>query len=268
VNAVLYDVALTAYIGATGTAISALAWRSDGLARLTTLLMQAGWVCHTAALAARGVELGRVPLATVPELVSVVIWAAVLLELWAERRLQSPALAAFVLPVVLALGLALPTELRAFALGPRVRNAWVWAHATLALIGLAALVLNFAGALMYLLQERQLKAKHPGRLYYGLPSLEVLDRLSLRTLTLGFPFLTAALLLGVVWAGTAWGSVLTYDPVALLSPLAWVVYATTLSGRLTGWWRGRRAAYFSVAGFCMLLLTLGAGLMLQGRHGS
>jgi hypothetical protein len=36
---------------------------------------------------------------------------------------------------------------------------------SLALVGLAALVVNFAGALMYLLQERQLKAKRPGTWY-------------------------------------------------------------------------------------------------------
>ena len=267
-NAVLYDVALTAYIAATGTAIGSLLSRRDGLGRATTLLTRAGWVCHTAALAVRGAELGRVPLTTVPEVVSVMIWAAVLFELWAERRFRMPALAAFVLPVVLMLGLALPTELRALALSPGLRNAWIWAHVVLSLVGLAALVLNFAGAVMYLLQERQLKRKTPGSLYYRLPSLETLDRLSVRTLSIGFPFLTAGLLLGVVWAGTAWGGVRAGDPLAVLSPVAWVVYAATLSGRMTGRWRARRAAYFAVAGFCVLMVTLGAGMLLQGYHGS
>jgi cytochrome c-type biogenesis protein CcsB len=267
-NAVLYDVALTAYIAATGTAIGSLLSRQPGLGRATTVITWVGWVCHTAALAVRGAELGRVPVATVPEVVSVVIWGAVLLELWAERRFRMPALAAFVLPVVLMLGLALPTELRALARSPGLRNAWIWAHVVLALIGLAALVLNFAGAVMYLLQERQLKRKHPGSLYYRLPSLETLDRLSVRTLSIGFPFLTAGLLLGVVWAGTAWGGLRAGDPLAALSPVAWVVYATTLSGRISGRWHARRAAYFAVAGFCVLMVTLGAGMLLQGYHGS
>jgi ABC-type transport system involved in cytochrome c biogenesis permease subunit len=268
-NAVLYDVALTLYISATVTALGALASRGQRLARATGALTQAGWLCHTLALIVRGLELGRVPLATVPELVSVVIWAAVLLELWAERRFQVPSLSAFVLPVVLMLGLALPTELRTLALGAGIRSAWTWAHVTLALVGLAALVLNFATALMYLLQERQLKGKHPGSLYYHLPSLDTLDRLSYRTLTLGFPFLTAALLLGTVRGGARiWASIFGGDPLVSLSFLAWIVYAATLSGRLTGWWRGRRAAYFAVAGFWLLLLTLGAGMLFQGRHGS
>ena len=267
-NAVLYDVALTAYIVATVSAFGYLLGRRDSLSRFTALMTQTGWVLHTLALVVRGVEMRRVPILTLPEAVSVVIWVAVLLELWAERQYGVKVLAAFVLPVVLMLGLALPTGLRALVLGPATRSAWIWAHVALALLGLAALVLNFAGAVMYLLQERQLKAKRPGTVYYRLPPLETLDRLTYRTLTLGFPFLTAGLLLGVVWARSAWGSLFTFDPLALFSVLMWLVYATTLSGRAVGKWRGRRAAYFAIAGFCVLLLSLGAGVVLQGRHGS
>ncbi len=104
----------------------------------------------------------------------------------------------------------------------------------LALLGLAALVLNFAGAVMYLLQERQLKAKRPGAFYYRLPPLETLDRLTYRALTLGFPFLTAGLLLGVLWAGATSGRPLAFDPLTLLSVVMWIVYALTLSGRAVG----------------------------------
>ena len=211
-NAMLYDVALTAYIVATAAALGYLLRRRDGLSRLSILMTQIGWVCHTVALVVRGVELGRPPLVTLPEVVSVVIWAAVLLELWAERQYQVKVLGAFVLPVILMLGLALPTGLRALVTEPSIRSAWIWVHVILALLGLAALVLNFAGAVMYLLQEHQLKAKRPGTVYYRLPSLETLDQFTFRTLTLGFPFLTAGLLLGILWAGSAWGSVFAFDP--------------------------------------------------------
>src|SRR5439155_1556826 len=84
------------------------------------------------------------------------------------------------------------------------------------------------------LQERQLKAKRPGALYYRLPDLETLDRLTYRTLALGFPFLTTGLILGVLWAGRAWGSVFAYDPLALLSFVAWPIHAGTLAGRAPG----------------------------------
>ena len=267
-NAVLYDVALTAYIAATGLSFAFLLWRRDGLWRLSTLVTQAGWVCHTVAIAVRGIELGRPPLSTLPEVVSGVIWAAVLLELWAERQYQVKVLGAFVLPVVLMLGLALPTGLRELVLVPGVRSAWIWVHVTLALLGLGAFVLNFAGAVMYVLQERQLKAKRPGAVYYRLPPLETLDRLTFRALTLGFPFLTAGLVLGALWAGATAGWQAALDPLTVFSVAMWIVYAVTLSGRVLGAWRGRRAAYFAIVGFSALLLSLGAGVVFNGRHGA
>jgi len=80
VNAVLYDVALTAYILAAVAAIGSLFGRRDQLAWIGLLLTQAGWICHTAAVIARGIELGRLPFMTMPEVISLVIWAAVLLD--------------------------------------------------------------------------------------------------------------------------------------------------------------------------------------------
>jgi len=268
VNAVLFDVALTAYILAAAAAIGSFAGRREQLGWVALLLTQAGFVCHTAAVILRGIELRRLPFMTMAEVISLVIWAVILVDLWVERRHRIGPLSAFVLPVVLALGLGLPTGLRSIALEPPVPTGWVVVHVALVLVGLAALVVNFGGALMYLLQERQLKARRPGKIYYRLPPLETLDRLTVATLTLGFPFLTVGLALGVLSARAAWGSVMTFDPLALFSLLMWVIYAAILVGRVMGRWRGRRAAYFSIAGFCLMLVTLGAGAFLHGRHGS
>lgn len=269
VSPILFDLALLAYLAATAGALLYLIRRRDAVHRLTVLIAEAGWVLHTQALVVRGVELGRPPLGSLVETMSAVGWAAVLLTLWAERQYGVKVLGAFVLPLVAVSGFSAAWLPRGLGdLAPALRSAWIWIHVVLAMLGIAAFVLNFAGGLMYLLQERQLKAKRPGALYYRLPSLETLDRLTYRALTLGFPFLTVALLLGTLWARTAWGSVWTFDPLALFSFLAWLVYAATLGGRAVAGWRGRRAAYFAVVGFGALVLTLGAGLLLPGKHGS
>ncbi len=256
------------YLAATALALTYLIQRREGVHRFAALATQAGWILHTLSLVVRGVELSRPPLGTFQEAISVLVWAAVLLELWSERQFGVKVLSAFVLPVAFIFALStvtLPEGIR--DLNPALRSAWVSVHVILALIGIAAFVLNFAGALMYLLQERQLKSKRQGTFYYRLPSLETLDRMTSRTLTLGFPFLTLGLILGMVWAGSAWGTVLRWDPLVLFSFLAWVVYAATLSGRAVAGWRGRRAAYFAILGFMALLLTLGAGLFVPGSHG-
>src|SRR6266705_332927 len=261
----LLTLAIIGYVAATGLALAYLVQRDELVHRLASLATLAAWVLHTGALVARAFELGRPPLASLPEAVSVVAWAVELLEMWLERRYGLQVLGAFVLPVALAFSLQ-STPMRPL-IEPALSGAWVWVHIGLALVGIAAFVFNFAGALMYLLQERQLRAKRPGALYYSLPALATLDRLTYRTLALGFPFLTTGLLLGVLWAGAAWGSVFAFDPLALLSFIAWAVYAATLAGRAVGGWHGRRAAYFAILGFAALALTLGAGLFLPGKHG-
>jgi cytochrome c-type biogenesis protein CcsB len=263
-----FTLAVIAYVCATGLALAYLIQREELVYRIASVVTLAAWALHALALVKAWLETGRPPLGSVAEAVSVAVWVAVGLTMWVEREYGLKVLGAFVLPVVLMLSVSIA---RPLGLGPMNRalsSAWLWVHIALALVGIAAFVLNFAGALMYLLQERQLKGKRPGAVYYRLPSLETLDRLTYRTLALGFPFLTTAIILGSLWASTAWGSVFAFDPLVMLSFVAWAVYAATLAGRAAAGWHGRRAAYFSILGFLALVLTLGAGLFLPGRHGS
>jgi cytochrome c-type biogenesis protein CcsB len=263
----LINVAVIGYVGATGLALAYLVQRQDLIHRLSVLAAVAGWAAHTVALVLRSLELGAPPLGSLPDALSVAVWVIVLLEVLLERRTGVRVLGAFVLPVAVVLSLN-ATSGRPVALAPALGSAWVWIHIALAMIGIAAFVFNFAGAIMYLLQERQLKTKRPGAFYYRLPALQTLDRLTFRTLALGFPFLTTGLVLGVLWARAAWGSPFAFDPLAFFSFVAWVIYAGTLAGRAAAGWHGRRAAYCSIVGFAALVLTLGAGLFLPGRHGS
>ncbi len=265
----VFNLAVIGYVCATGLALAYLIQRDELVYRLASLASLAGWACHTVALVVLAIERGRPPLGNVQESVSVAVWVVVLLEMWGERRYGVKVLGAFVLPIVVMLSLktiAQPTALS--QIGPTLGGAWIWIHIALATVGIAAFVLNFAGAIMYILQERQLKTKRPGTFYYQLPALETLDRLTYRTLALGFPFLTIGLILGALWAGAAWGSVFAFDPLAFFSFVAWIIYAATLAGRAAAGWHGRRAAYFAIVGFAALVVTLGAGLFLPGRHGA
>jgi cytochrome c-type biogenesis protein CcsB len=263
----LINVAVVGYVVATGLALAHLVQRHDLVYRLSVLAALAGWAAHTVALIARSLELGAPPLGSLPDAIWVAVWVIVLLEVLLEQRTGVRVLGAFVLPIVVVLSLKATTT-RPGTLAPVLGSAWIWIHIALAMVGIAAFVFNFAGAIMYLLQERQLKAKRPGTFYYRLPALQTLDRLTFRTLALGFPFLTTGLVLGAMWARAAWGSAFAFDPLAFFSAVAWLVYAGTLAGRAAAGWHGRRAAYFSIIGFVALALTLGAGLFLPGRHGS
>ena len=263
----LINPAVVGYICAMGLALAYLVQRHELVHRLAVLATLAGWAAHTVALIVRAVELGAPPLGSLPDAISVGVWVIVAVELMIEQRTGLRVLGAFVLPIVVLLSLKATTA-RPSSLAPVLASAWIWIHIALAMVGFAAFVFNFVGALMYLLQERQLKTKRPGAIYYRLPALETLDRLTFRTLALCFPFLTVGLLLGAIWARTAWGSALAFDPLAFFSLVAWVISAGNLAGRAAAGWHGRRAAYFAIVGFAALVLTLSAGFFLPGRHGS
>ena len=127
--------------------------------------------------------------------------------------------------------------------------------------------LAFAAGIMYLIQERQIKAKKIGAFYHRLPALKVLDDLGYRCLTFGFPLLTLGIITGSVWAESAWGSYWSWDPKETWSLITWFLYAALLHGRLTVGWRGRRAAIFAIVGFAALVFTfLGVNLLLSGLH--
>src|SRR3989442_1330855 len=215
----LQNIAIIAYVCAMGLALAHLVQRQVLIHRLATLATLVGWIAHTLALVVLAIEIGGPPLGTPPHAVSVGGWGGVLLGMLVERQSGVTVLGAFVMPVVVVLSLK-SSVARPATLAPALGNAWIWIHIALALVGIAAFVLNFAGAIMYLLQERQIRHKRPGRFYHRLPPLQTLDRWTYRTLALGFPFLTTGLILGAVWARTAWGSVFAFEPLALREQLA------------------------------------------------
>src|SRR5512138_760002 len=86
IHQTLLTVAIIGYVAATRLALAYLVQREELVHRLAALATVAAWVLHTVSLLALAVHLGRPPLASMPEAVSVVAWVVVLLEMWVERR--------------------------------------------------------------------------------------------------------------------------------------------------------------------------------------
>jgi len=100
-----------------------------------------------------------------------------------------------------------------------------------------------------------------------LPAAELLDRVTYRTICLAFPLLTLTIATGAYWANQAWGSYWSWDPKETWAVITWLVYALYLHMRITVGWRGRRAAYFAIAGFAVVIFTFfGVSYLLRGMH--
>src|SRR5580692_4260690 len=137
-------------------------------------------------------------------------------------------------------------------------KGWLIAHIILIFTGYAALVLSFGASLLYLLQERRLKAKKPSSLISFLPALEVIDQIGYRSLLLGFPFMTLGLLTGSVLAILVYGHVNFLDPKFSLSVLTWAVYMLMVFTRWNSGWRGRRAAVLATFAFFAAIVAWAA----------
>jgi ABC-type transport system involved in cytochrome c biogenesis permease subunit len=135
------------------------------------------------------------------------------------------------------------------------------------MLGYTGLFLTSVGAIMYLIQESELKSKKPHTFYYRLPSLEVCDELYYRSLVFGLMFLSLGILTGVVWASRTWRGPWQLDPKIVASVVTWIIYLILFSTRLRGSGRRRRAAYLAIFGFAAVMVTFLGISFLSSQHG-
>jgi len=258
---ILYGLATIAYMGY-------LIKPSEPLGKLAHWVIIAGFVLHCGTVGARYLAAGYTPITNLHEALSFFSLAIVGLFIYFEVRFKLHILGSFVVPVALVMmitSLGFPTLIG--DLNPALKSRWLAVHTIFAFAGYAAFTVSFGAAVMYLIQQRFLKQKKFGALYQKLPPLDVLDDIGYRCLTLGFPFLTIAIITGAIWAETAWGTYWSWDPKETWSLITWFVYAALLHGRLTTGWRGKKASILSIIGFFILLFTfLGVNLLLPSLH--
>jgi cytochrome c-type biogenesis protein CcsB len=119
----------------------------------------------------------------------------------------------------------------------------------------------FASLLYLMLLWRRTDLQHL------LPSADTLDRVTYKTICIAFPLLTGMIATGAFWANRTWGSYWSWDPKETWAAITWLVYAGYLHMRVTRGWRGRRAAYFAILGFGVVIFTfLGVTYLLPGLH--
>ena len=127
---------------------------------------------------------------------------------------------------------------------------------------LSGLVSGIFSSLLYLL----LLWRRPD-LERLLPTAEALDRITYKTICIAFPLLTLMIAAGAYWANRTWGSYWSWDPKETWAAITWLVYAGYLHMRITRGWRGRRAAYFAILGFVVVMFTFfGVTYLLPGLH--
>jgi ABC-type uncharacterized transport system permease subunit len=248
VTAVLY--ALTgilyfAYLGGLSERVAVWARRT----------MVTAFAANTVEMAAHGFA-GLHPVSSVREAIGFAAWLLVGVYLLAQLRRRLDAVGAFVAPVALVLDIAA-------RLAPGADDGVVGlgvlgrVHIALASFGVSVFGLATAVAVLYLVEERQLKRRKFSSIVRKGPALETLDNLGHRCVQVGFPIFTVAMIAGAWW-GTRLDAGLR--PEYVIAGVAWVAFAALLIARVTAGWRGRRAALLTIVGFTASLVVLGVYL--------
>lgn len=265
---IFFYVTIALYSCATLAYLAYLIWTTPAVATWANRLVISGFAAHFLSTIHRFNSAGHLPITNMHESLSFFSLAIVGAFIFFERRYRVTILGSFILPVALLLIVASSAFPSAISgLNPALRSNWLWLHTIMAFISYAAFTIASGAAVIYLIQQHFLKKKRLGALFQKLPSLETLDDINYRCLTVGFPLLTIAIISGAIWAEKAWGTYWSWDPKETWSLITWFIYAALLHGRLTTGWRGRRAALLSIAGFLIMLFTfVGVNLWMPGLH--
>jgi ABC-type uncharacterized transport system permease subunit len=225
--------------------------------RLTPFLALAGLVAHTGALVALGAKLGRCPLGTVPEVLSALVWGAVLTCLVVFWKLRLEALHIVILPlalIVLFVSGLLPEDL--IPIAPQLKPSLSHFHVTVVIFAVAALSITFAASVAYILLDRALKRKRFGRFSVGLPSLERCDNVGQISLFWAFPLMTLGIVTGAVASASINHTYWTWEPRETLAVVSWGILAVVVVARVGWGWRGRNVAVLTIVAFSAVILRL------------
>ncbi|MBI2377175.1 MAG: cytochrome c biogenesis protein CcsA [Deltaproteobacteria bacterium] len=270
---VLLEVAAAVYLAAAVVAGLQLVRprpRGDSLVRGTFL---AAILAHAVALGGRTVEVHSFPIASAPDALSFFAALVGLTALVVSFRPKGeggvPHVATLAAPIVFALMVT-----AAFFDFPMVQplDVGLVVHIVLALFADAAFLVAGLVAVVYLVQESRLKRKKTGNkaptALHDLPPLDVMDRVSVLLFKAGFPMLTIAISMGLLYNKKVFGEFWTWDPRNVVHLMVWVLYAVMLYARLVTGWHGKKAAFLMLVGVGAILVGfVGLGLAGGRSHG-
>jgi ABC-type uncharacterized transport system permease subunit len=251
----LYAAALVAYA-------LHFARRQAAVGRTATTLLVFAALAHTFVIGMQTMDVGHVPFANASAATSTFVLLLALAYLYVEMTTDERAMGVFILPMLAALQ-SIPAinpghEERAALLSGPLFNL----HVSSLLFAYASFALACVIGITYVLLFKEIKAKHLGFFYARLPSLQALDAMNARVVTIGWIFLTLGIAVGGLWASQIQANpdpraqaMDIGDPKILAAVLCWFIYSFALVARTAIGWSGRRAAWLSAIAFVIVLLS-------------
>ena len=238
--------------------------RDSTIGRAATTLLLFGALVHTFVIGMQTMEVRHLPFANFSRAVSSFVWLLTLSYLYLELTTDERSMGVFILPVIIGLQLIPVLHPGVERADPVLDSPWFWVHVSSLLFAYASFALAGVLGVTYMLQFKEIKKKHLGYFYTRLPSLQILDIMNSRAVTVGLVFLTFGVIVGAVWTAQArtiapddpnLRAMSIDDPKIFVALLTWGVYSFAVFARRTLGWTGRRAAWLSSLGFAFAMVN-------------
>lgn len=270
----MHLVPLVLYAAAAAAYVAHFAWRDPRTGRLATSTLSGGVLAHTFLIGMQTVEAGHAPLVGTTAAISAFVWLLGLSYLYVELTTEERTMGVFVACLLVGLYIIPALDPVVTPRPPLLQSPLFSIHIVATLFAYASFALASVFGLTYVLLFKEIKAKHLGFFYARLPSLQVLDKMNGRVVTIGWAFLTLGIAVGGIWATQVQSSpdpraqaMSVLDPKILVALVCWGVYSFALFARRAIGWSGRRAAVLSAVAFVIVLLNfVPVGFFLTKSH--
>ncbi|MFC1587917.1 inner membrane protein YpjD [Planctomycetota bacterium] len=232
------------------------------------ILMGMALVLHTAFMFYYGVEHERAPIAHIFEALIFLGWCLAVVFFFFNFSYSTPTLSKYITPVIVVLFLVALVGMSFSTGGIAKVEGWLITHIVAFLFAYVLFSINFLCGTLYLVKEKRLKEGSDAAFLKSLPPLEVLDKLNLRALLLGFPVMTFGVFLGLLAVQSK--SDLQHwimDKYVCLPLLSWLCYGVILHMRINSQYRGRRVFVVTVASFIFLVVTFIGAFLVMPHYG-
>ena len=245
--------------------------KADKLGGMTQMLLWLGIALHLAAIVLRGLATSRFPFGNLYEYVLMVTAGVMVVATIAMQRKEWRTLWPWLLTPILALMFYGSTKLYAESapVVPALQSHWLPIHVTVVSLGASIGIVSGIASLLSVLRVHQGKGSEHG--FFGviarpLPSAKKLDQLAYRLGVVTLPTLGLGIVLGAIWAESAWGRYWGWDPKETVSFATWILYAAYLHARATPAFR-KAAPYINIAAMLLMVFNLFfINMVVSGLH--
>lgn len=245
--------------------------KADKFGGMTQALIWLGLILHLLSIVLRGFATKRFPLGNLYEYMLVITFGALVVAAVALQHKERRTLWPWILTPLMVLMFYGATELYAESapVVPALQSYWLPVHVATVSLGGSLGIVSGLFSVLHLLRRWQPKGNEHGfmgAVLRPLPTAKKLDQIAYRIGVIALPTLGLGIILGAIWAESAWNRFWGWDPKETMSFVTWILYAAYLHARQTAAFK-KAAPWINVLATAAMIFNLFfINLVVSGLH--